>query len=49
MVNVFTAGFRNFGIMYQTVSRPLANLLTLSRQFSLVISEALLVQRLKAL
>jgi hypothetical protein len=47
MVNVFTAGLRNLGIMYQMVSHPLANLLTLSGQFSLAVSEALFVKRLK--
>jgi hypothetical protein len=40
MVIVFMAGFRNFGIRYQRVSQLLANLLTLSGQFSLIISEA---------
>jgi hypothetical protein len=47
MVNVFTASFRNFGIRYQMVSHLVANLLTLSGQFSLVISEALFVKHLK--
>jgi hypothetical protein len=47
MVTVFMADFRNFGIRYQRVNHPLANLLTLSGQFSLVINEALFVKRLK--
>jgi hypothetical protein len=47
MVTAFMDGFRNFGIRHQAVSHPLANLLMLSGQFSLVISEALFVKHLK--